>query len=57
MKVNSVHKIGDVQDQIKLSCYVKVLIASFTVLALTWIQLDIAKSIRVFFDPLLNSVH
>lgn len=56
MQVNSVHKIEDVQDQLNWRCYVKSLIGSLTILVLTWLQLDIANSIRAFFAPLLNTV-
>lgn len=56
MKVNSVHKIGDVHNQLSVFCYIKALIGSLTVLTLTWLQLDIAKVIRSFLGPILNSV-
>lgn len=56
MKVNSVHKIADVHSQSTVFCYLKLLIASLAVLALTWIQLDIADIFRSFFAPLINSV-
>ncbi len=56
MKVNSVHKIGDVHNQLSVFCYIKALIGSLAVLTLTWLQLDIAKVIRSFLGPTLNSV-
>ena len=56
MEVNSVHKVVDVNSGWSVCRYTRATIASVAILALTWIQLDIAESIRYFFTLLLNSV-